>query len=329
MLLGTPPDLSTTPTSAALGRVVRIDRGAVTVATDSDVHQLPATRAPLAVGDWLLLSDDDPPVLLPRRSLLSRAAASGTSTSQPLAANVDTVLVCAALVPKVPVRRVERLLALVWESGATPVLVLTKADLHPDPEQAVLDLLPYAPGVAVAAVSAASGDVTALGPHLLPGSTLVLLGASGAGKSTLLNTLAGEDLADTGDVRDVDGKGRHTTTPRELFALPGGAVVIDTPGLRAVALHDAADGVARAFTDVEELASACRFADCSHLTEPGCAVTASVAAGDLPEERVASWRKLQREVAWHARRADARLRAEEKARWRGISKANRTRPPRP
>jgi ribosome biogenesis GTPase / thiamine phosphate phosphatase len=223
------------------------------------------------------------------------------------------------------VRRVERLLALVWDSGATPVVVVTKADLVADVEAVRGRMRPHAPGVEVVAVSAEAGDVTALDPWLASGVTLALLGISGAGKSTLLNTIAGEELAATGAVRAADGKGRHVTTHRELFVLPGGAVVIDTPGLRAVALPDSPQGLARAFADVEELGAACRFADCAHDGEPGCAVTASVEAGDLAQARVDSWRKLQREAAWHARRSDARLQAEEKARWKALHKASRVR----
>jgi len=305
--------------------VVRVDRGAVDLATAAGSRRAPSPGGAV-VGDWLALADDDAPVaLLPRRSLLVRAAASGTSTVQPLAANVDVVLVCVGASPAVQVRRVERLLALVWDSGATPVLVLTKADLAQDVDDLLRRLRPHAPGVDVVGVSAERGEVGGLEPWLVPGTTLVLLGASGAGKSTLLNVLAGAQVAATGRVRDVDGRGRHTTSHRELFPLPGGAVVIDTPGLRGVALHDAPDGVARAFADVEELAAACRFADCAHRGEPGCAVAASVEAGDLAQARVESWRKLQREAAWHARRTDAR----QKARQRSVHRAQRRRGGRP
>lgn len=324
VLHGTPPDPSLLPPGTTPARVVRVDRTAVDLGTSDGTVRLRLPPEPVVVGDWLALHPDLPPVRLPRRTLLERAAASGTSTAQPLAANVDVVLVCASLVPTVAARRVERLLALVWESGATPVLVLTKADLHPDPAEAVALVRPHAPGVDVVPVSAEAGDVSGLDPWLGSGTTLVLLGASGTGKSTLLNQLAGQALAATGAVRAVDGKGRHVTSHRQLFGLPGGAVVIDTPGLRGVALHDAHEGVARAFADVEELGSACRFADCAHSGEPGCAVLASVAAGDLLQERVDSWRKLQREAAWHARRSDARLQAEERARWRSVSKARRS-----
>ncbi len=157
----------------------------------------------------------------------------------------------------------------------------------------------------------------------------MLLGASGAGKSTLLNALAGAELMATGDVRDVDGKGRHTTSHRELLVLPTGAAVVDTPGLRGVALGASDAGLAQAFSDVEELATACRFADCAHVGEPGCAVAASVAAGDLAQARVDSWRRLQREVAWQARRQDSRLQAEEKRRWKQVHKEQRVRGYRP
>jgi ribosome biogenesis GTPase / thiamine phosphate phosphatase len=330
VLLGTPPDPATLPARTTAARVLRVDRTAVDVGTASGLSRLPLPREPVVVGDWTALPDDGGDLIrLPRRSLLARAPASGTSATQPLAANVDVGLVCVGLLPRIPVRRLERLLALVWESGAVPVVVLTKADLHDDPAAAVTGTVPHAPGVDVVAVSAENGDVAALSPFLGVGTTLALLGASGTGKSTLLNRLAGRPVAATAPVRGVDGKGRHTTTHRQLFSLPGGAVVIDTPGLRGVALHDAHGGVAKAFADVEELGSACRFADCEHVGEPGCAVLASVEAGDLLQERVDSWRKLQREAAWHARRSDARLRAAERARWRSLSRAQRKRGHRP
>lgn len=307
---------------------MRVDRAALVVATHDGTTRLEVVPG-ATVGDWLALSPDGTAALLPRTSLLVRGAASGTSRSQPLAANVDVVLVCASLsTTPLPVRRVERLLTLAWESGAAPVVVLTKADLHPDPSAAVEGLRPCAPGVPVVLTRAADGDVEALAPYARPGSTLVLLGASGAGKSTVVNALAGGHVMDVGNVRGVDGKGRHTTTHRELVRLPSGAVVIDTPGLRAVAIVGSEEALSRSFSDVEELAAACRFADCAHVSEPGCAVRASIEAGDLSGERMASWRKLQRELAFAARRTDHRLRAEERARWRAVTKANRERPAR-
>jgi ribosome biogenesis GTPase len=305
--------------------VVRVDRSAYDVLHADGSARVPACAPDVTVGDWLALAEDGTCTLLPRTSLLARGAASGVSRSQPLAANVDVVMVCAGLSAPLPVRRIERLLTLAWESGATPVVVLTKADLHRDPDRALEDLLPHAPGVAVVLTRAAQGDVAALAPYSQPGTTLVLLGASGAGKSTVVNALAGGEVMATGEVRHVDGKGRHTTTHRELVVLPSGAVVIDTPGLRGVALAGSEEGLARSFSDVEELAAACRFADCAHVGEPGCAVQASIDAGDLSAARIESWHKLQRELAFQARRTDLRLRAEEKAKWKAVHKANRVR----
>ena len=314
--------------------LTRVDRSAYDVLTPDGparVDAVPAPRDPLdapTVGDHLVLSQDRTVLeVLPRRSLLARGTARGTSVGQPLAANVDHVLLCLGLSGPLPLRRLERLLTLAWESGATPVVVLTKADLCADLDAAVREVEPYAPGCAVVTVSAATGDVAALSPYA--SSVLVLLGASGAGKSTVVNALLGGEVMATGDTRDVDGKGRHTTTHRELLVLPTGGVIIDTPGLRGVALHAADEGLSLAFSDVEDLASACRFADCRHVSEPGCAVLASVEAGDLGQDRVDSWRKLQRELAFQARRTDARLQAEESRKWRTISKAQRARGGRP
>lgn len=309
---------------------MRVDRTAYDLLTDDGPLRLPALPPPdeATVGDWLAVTDQQVRCLLPRTSLLVRGASSGVSRTQPLAANVDVVLVCASLSGSLPVRRIERLLTLAWESGAAPVVVLTKADLHPDAAQAAEDLAPHAPGVPVVTVRAADGDVAALSPYAAPGTTLVLLGASGAGKSTVVNALAGGEVMATGGVRRADGKGRHTTTHRELVLLPSGAVVIDTPGLRGVALSASDEGLAQAFSDIEELAAACRFADCAHVGEPGCAVQASIDAGDLSPARMLSWRKLQREIALQAARTDCRLRAEEQAKWKAITKANRSRPAR-
>jgi ribosome biogenesis GTPase len=316
--------------------LTRVDRSLYDVLTPTGPIRVAAVPPPAdsveapTVGDWLALTPVEPEVVerLDRTSVLVRGSARGESKAQPLAANVDIVLICLGLSGPLPLRRLERLLTLAWESGATPVVVLTKADLCPDLDKAVRDVSPHAPGCDVVTVSAAAGDVAALAPYA--SSTLVLLGASGAGKSTVVNALMGGDVMATGDIRDVDGKGRHTTTHRELLLLPGGGIIIDTPGLRGVALYSASDeGLSLAFSDVEELATACKFADCGHVSEPGCAVLSSVVAGDLGQDRVDSWRKLQRELAFQARRTDVRLKAEESRKWKQISKAQRARGGRP
>ena len=276
---------------------------------------LPA-GADLTVGDWVSVRDGAIEGVHDRHSLLVRGAASGTSRPQLLAANVDAVLICAPLAGRLPLRRIERLLTLAWGSGAIPVVVLTKADLHDDPASAVRQVREHAPGVDVVVVSAATGDIAALAPWTGRGQTIVLLGTSGAGKSTIVNALAGREVMSVGQVRHSDDKGRHTTTHRELIVLPGGAVVIDTPGLRGVSITGDVESLSRTFADVEDLAQACRFADCGHAGEPGCAVQASIDAGDLSGERMQSWRQLQRELAFQARRTDARLRAAEKTKWK-------------
>lgn len=316
-------DFPAVPAGQTPALLTRVDRSAYDVLTPDGPARVPSTSDDLTVGDWLALDGDVVAACLPRTSLLVRGDVRGRSRPQPLAANVDVVLLCLGLSGPLPLRRLERLLTLSWESGATPVVVLTKADLCPDPDAAVRQVQPHAPGCEVVTVSAAHGDVAALAPYAT--STLVLLGASGAGKSTVVNALMGGDVMAIGETRHVDGKGRHTTTHRELLVLPGGGVIIDTPGLRGVALHAADDGLSLAFSDVEELATACRFADCAHQTEPGCAVLASVVSGDLGQDRVDSWRKLQRELAFQARRTDARLRAEEARKWKQITKAHRAR----
>jgi len=331
VLPGAPLDLDL-PAGTFLARLARVDRSAYDVLTDRGHLRLPALAAPrdpldaATVGDWLAVTETAVHAVLPRRTLVARGASAGTSTAQPLAANVDVVLICAGLTGPPPVRRIERLLTLSWESGATPVVVLTKADLCVGVDAAIETVRPHAPGVDVVAVSAALADVDGLRPYVVDGATMALLGSSGAGKSTLVNALAGTTVMATGDVRDVDGKGRHTTSHRELIVLPNRATVVDTPGLRGVALFAAAeDGLSRAFSEVEELAAACRFTDCRHGDEPGCAITASVDAGDLSQARVDSWRKLQRELAFQARRTDVRLQAEERQKWKRIHKEVRSR----
>ncbi|WP_326599409.1 ribosome small subunit-dependent GTPase A [Streptomyces sp. NBC_01803] len=309
-------------------RIAGVDRGLCDAVTDDGpLRAATAGHAP-CTGDWAALdpgTEQREPrlaALLPRRTAIVRSSAARDSHGQVLAANVDTVVIAVSLAVPLDAGRLERLLALGWESGARPVVVLTKTDRAADPAEAVDEAAAAAPGVDTVATSAVTGEGMAELAALLTG-TVVLLGASGAGKSTLGNALLGGDVLATGEVRAQDGKGRHTTVRRELLPLPGGGVLIDTPGLRGVGLHDAAEGLEQVFAEIEELAADCRFADCAHESEPGCAVRAAIEAGELPERRLASYRKLLRENAWAASRTDARLRAERTERWKAIHRHQR------
>jgi ribosome biogenesis GTPase len=302
------------------GRVVAAHRAAFDVQTADEVVR---TRLPgrlvhesveVAVGDWVGLGDGLVRAVLPRRSAIVRKAAGATSEPQTLAANVDVAFMVSSLGPDLEPRRIERYLVTIWESGASPEIVLTKADRLDDPWELVASVEAVAIGVPVHVVSAVSGyGLDALRARLSPGGTAVLIGSSGVGKSTLVNRLAGRELMATRETRVDDDEGRHTTTHRELVVLPGGGVVIDTPGIRELQLWDGS--VAETFTDVEELARCCRFSDCSHNTEPGCAVKAALVSGELTDERHESWVRLQRELRSIAVRTDARLRSEEKRKW--------------
>ncbi|MBJ6640974.1 ribosome small subunit-dependent GTPase A [Streptomyces sp. DHE7-1] len=313
------------------GRVVRVDRGQCDVVTPAGVvradTEFVVPRDPMKVvctGDWAAVdpAGGDPRYvrsLLPRRTAFVRSTSSKRSEGQVLAANVDHVVVAVSLAVELDLGRVERFLALAWESGAQPVVVLSKADLVPDPvtlAHLVQDVETTAPGVPVLTVSALHGDGLDVLTALVGGGTTVLLGQSGAGKSTLANALVGEDVMDVRAARDVDGKGRHTTTTRNLLPLPSGGVLIDTPGLRGVGLFDAGSGVGQVFAEIEELAERCRFQDCAHESEPGCAVRAAVDDGDLPVRRLESYRKLLRENQWIVAKTDARLRAEIRKDWK-------------
>ncbi|GAA1916816.1 ribosome small subunit-dependent GTPase A [Streptomyces sodiiphilus] len=311
-------------------RIVRAERGLCDAVTDAGpvrARMRPAgpDGPPPATGDWAALSPavpGHPPVVeavLERRTALVRSSASRNSHGHVLAANVDTVAVTVSLAAPLRHGRTERMLALAWECGAQPVVVLTKADLCPDPGAAAAEVAGVAPGADVLVTSAGTGEGMDTLAAVLHG-TVVLLGPSGAGKSTLGNRLLGEDRLATGAVRDTDGRGRHTTAWREMVPLPGGGVLLDTPGLRAIGLHDARDGLEMAFSDIDDLAQGCRFTDCGHAAEPGCAVLAAVEAGELPGRRLDSYRRLQRENAWAASRTDARLRADREAVRKDISR---------
>jgi len=311
------------------GRVTAAHRAAFDVQTAHDVvrARLPGRlvheAVDVAVGDWVGLRDGLIRNVLPRRSAIVRNAAGRATRAQTLAANVDIAFVLSSLGPDLEPRRIERYLVTIWESGAAPEIVLTKADRVDDPWELVAEVEAVAIGVPVHVVSAVTGQgCDALRVRIQPGTTAVLLGSSGVGKSTLVNRFAGRELMTVTDTRADDDEGRHTTTHRELIRLPGGGVVIDTPGLRELQLWDA-EGIDAAFADVEELAGECRFNDCSHTREPDCAVLAAVDGGTLPAQRLDSWRKLQRELRQIAMRHDHLLRKEETRRWKKIAKEGR------
>ena len=287
-----------------------------------------AQRLEIAVGDWVVLDEASSPSVvrrvLARRSVLQRQAAGRVTEAQVLAANVDVVLILEALDRAPAPRRLERLVALAWSAGAEPVVLLTKADVHENPAAAELEVTRSVPGVEVHAVVTTDASTVALVSQRLAGHrTGVLVGLSGAGKSTLTNSLLGSEAQRTGAVRSLDRRGRHVTTARRLFVLPSGGALIDGPGLRELALWDSREAVAVTFADITDLAGRCRFRDCRHHGEPGCAVTAAVAASELDAGRVEGYLKLQRELEVHELRREGSLRAEERRFWRPIHRAMR------
>ncbi|MGW0911503.1 ribosome small subunit-dependent GTPase A [Streptomyces sp. NPDC002784] len=312
------------------GRVVRVDRGQCDVVTaDGTLRADTAFVTPndpmrvVCTGDWVAVEPGGNPryvrTYLPRRTAFVRSTSSQRSEGQILAANVDHAVIAVSLAVELDLGRIERFLALAWESGAQPVVVLTKADLVPNPvtlAHLVQDVETTAPGVPVLTVSAHLDEGLEVLAAVVGGGTSVLLGQSGAGKSTLANALLGAEVMDVRATRDIDGKGRHTTTTRNLLALPGGGVLIDTPGLRGVGLFDAGTGVGQVFAEIEELAARCRFHDCAHEAEPGCAVLAAIDSGELAVRRLDSYRKLMRENQRIVAKTDARLRAEIRRDWK-------------
>jgi ribosome biogenesis GTPase / thiamine phosphate phosphatase len=282
------------------------------------------------VGDWVAAQPPQSggPALvrsvLERRTAFTRRGPLGEL--QVIAANADLAFVVLSLEGPPNLRRLERYLTAAWASGADPLVLLTKADLDPDVAGSVAAVRRVAAGAPVIALSVASGDgLPAVGEALSPGVTAVMVGASGAGKSTLANALLGELRFAVGEVRADDKRGRHTTTRRELVLLPGGGLLLDTPGMRELALDDAGDGLVSAFDDIEALAAGCRFGDCAHESEPGCAVRVALEIGELDEGRWRSFQKLRREAAHQAAQEDPLLREERRKRWIAIHKANRAR----
>jgi ribosome biogenesis GTPase len=323
-------------------RIVRVDRGMcdavvpggdgapATLRADTEPVHSPDPTLVACTGDWAAL-DPDPAqpkgpsvrALLPRRTAIVRSASSKRSEGQVLAANIDHAVIAVSLAAELDLGRLERFLSLAWESGAQPLVALTKSDLVPDTTYLLEDAESAAPGVQVVVVSAATGEGLDVLSAVLAGGTAVLLGQSGAGKSTLTNALLGREVQEVRATRDADGKGRHTTTTRDLLPMPQGGVLIDTPGLRGVGLWDAESGLTQVFAEIEQLAQECRFQDCSHQSEPGCAVLAALEDGTLQHRRLESYRKLLRENAWIASRTDQRLRAEMRREWKQRTAAGR------
>ena len=322
------------------GRIVVQRREANLVATDLGIltarlsgrlrHEARAAGHP-AGGDWVALSAKAEQgsatihAVLPRRTAFVRRAADSVQTLQVISANIDVVFVVTSLNAELNPRRLERFLAAAWQSGARPVVVLTKADLSENPEAAAAEIATLAAGCPVLIVSARQGlGLGTMMEHIQPGETCALIGSYGVGKSTLVNALLGEERMATQDIRAADARGRHTTSSRHLILLPGGGLLLDTPGIREVGLIDAEAGLSTVFEDIEALAATCRFRDCSHTTEPGCAVRAALEAGELDAERWAHFQKLEQELAASGHAKDRAAQEVQRRRLAGQQRAYRS-----
>lgn len=300
---------------------VFIENGSVVAGISGSLHRL--VRFP-AVGDFVVLLHQPETGsstivdILPQKTVFTRASGR-EGTDQVMAANIDTVFIVTAAGHDLNARRIERYLAIAHASGARPVIVINKADLTDDPVLLSGEIVPVASGIPVIPVSAISGlGIDLLEPYLAPGTTIILIGSSGVGKSTLINRLLDRPIQETGGIRDYDEKGRHTTTVRQLFILKGGALMIDTPGLREVGIGTASAGIADTFSDILELADGCRFSDCRHEQEPGCAVREAAGRGILSASRLENYHRLMRELAFEQEKSDIGLVRSERKRWKAI-----------
>jgi ribosome biogenesis GTPase len=283
-----------------------------------------------AVGDWVGVEvgpDRNRAIihkLLPRKSAFLRKVAGKTTEEQVIAANIDTIFIVCGLDGNYNLRRIERYISLTWESGATPVILLNKADICSRVEECQNEVAEIAIGVPVYTISASQNQgIDVISEYILPGRTSAFLGSSGVGKSTIINSLAGEKILKVNEVSDMGSRGRHTTTHRELVILPGGGVVIDTPGMREIQVWGDEDGLHQAFNDIEELAANCHFRDCRHLREPGCAVRAAIDDGSLDSGRLKNYFRLMKELRYLASRQKKKASAIEKEHWKKISMISR------
>jgi len=303
---------------------VFIDGGSVTAVISGALRK--SGHFP-AVGDFIVLLHQPEAGsstivdILPQKSVFTRGTSGKEGTDQVIAANIDIVFIVTAAGHDLNARRIERYLTIAHASGAKPVIVINKSDLTDDPSLLTDEISPVASGIPVIPVSAKSGDgITRLEPFLTPGTTIVLIGSSGVGKSTLINRLLDRSIQETTVIRDFDGKGRHTTTVRQLFILKSGALMIDNPGLREVGIGTASAGIAETFPDILELATGCRFSDCRHEQEPGCVVQKAVQSGSLSASRLENYHRLVRELAFEQEKAEIGHVRSERKRWKGITK---------
>ncbi|BCB04429.1 putative ribosome biogenesis GTPase RsgA [Bacillus sp. KH172YL63] len=316
-----------------LGRVVTEHKGAFSVMTQSGealcrisgkLRYQSVKREDLpAVGDWVQLSEEGALIekVMPRTSKFSRKQAGNETEEQIIATNIDTVFILSSLNDDLNSHRMERYLLLCWESGANPVIVLTKSDVCEEIEKKKTEVENTLHGVKVIAISAVTEEgISELRPYLEKGKTVALVGSSGVGKSTLTNLLIGEVVQKTKEIRESDDIGRHTTTHRELFLLDNGAAIIDTPGMREIQLWQGQEGLSTQYQDIEDLSLTCRFTDCRHQGEPGCQIRKAIDEGTLSQERFTHYLKLQKEIAYMERRGDKRLESLERKKWKDMGK---------